>query len=224
MSEELVEKITKIADDGQEETQTIKRTIPNQDHFEALMKQSTDTSQIKVEETAKQEAAKQSTLMDEVRNANHSTVYGQITPEGLIAQTQDVVKQIDTIKEKLATPSIELKDSVQNLLKQKLEHVDENIKIALQKVGSDEYKAHEPLTGLGKPLEHFIGFLAHSQYHLDRLADDVHQMSLNSKSMSPADMLAIQIKVGYVQQELEFFTSMLSKALESTKTIMNVQV
>jgi len=42
--------------------------------------------------------------------------------------------------------------------------------------------------------------------------------------LSPATMLLIQIKVGYIQQEIELFTSMLNKALESTKTIMNVQV
>jgi hypothetical protein len=37
-------------------------------------------------------------------------------------------------------------------------------------------------------------------------------------------MLAMQVKVGFVQQEMEFFTGMLNKALESTKTLMNVQV
>jgi hypothetical protein len=49
-------------------------------------------------------------------------------------------------------------------------------------------------------------------------------MSDNGKQFTAADMLAMQIKVGYVQQEIEFFTSLLNKALESTKTIMNVQV
>jgi hypothetical protein len=37
-------------------------------------------------------------------------------------------------------------------------------------------------------------------------------------------MLRIQLKVGYITQEVEFFTAVLNKALESTKTIMNVQV
>lgn len=220
---EIVQKVSRI-EKGDEETKTTKRTIPNQDHFEALMAQSTDASKIKVEEGNAAEQLKHSTLMDEVRNSNHSTAYPPATTESLIAQTQDVVKQIESIKQNLAAPNVDLKDSVVSLLKQKLEHVDENIKIALQKVGSTEYKPPENLTGLGKPLERFIGFLAHSQYNLEHIGDDVQQMALDGKSLTPANMLAIQIKVSYVQQELEFFTSMLSKALESTKTIMNVQV
>lgn len=221
---EIVQKISKISEKGEEETKTFKRTIPNQDHFESLMQQSADVNKIKVQETNAQEAAKKTTLMDEVRNANHSTVYPPATQESLIAQTQAVVKQIESIKQTLAAPNVELKDSVQTLLKQKLEHVDENIKIALEKVGSTEYKAPEQLSSLGKPLERFIGFLAHSQYNLEHIGDDVQKMALDGTSLTPASMLAIQIKVSYVQQELEFFTSMLSKALESTKTIMNVQV
>jgi len=37
-------------------------------------------------------------------------------------------------------------------------------------------------------------------------------------------LLAVQVKLSFVQQELEFFTNVLNKALESTKTIMNIQV
>jgi hypothetical protein len=49
-------------------------------------------------------------------------------------------------------------------------------------------------------------------------------MHLNNKEITPANMLRIQMKVSYMQQEIEFFTAVLNKALESTKTIMNVQV
>ncbi len=222
MSDELIEKISKI-EDGKEETSIQKRTVPNRDHFESLMQQSTDASKIKVEEGNATETAQQNTLMDEVRNSNHSTYYGQVSPEGLIAQTQSVISQIDEIKQSLATPNLELKGSVQTLLKSKLEHVDENLKVALEKMGTTEYEAPQ-LSGLGNPLERFIGFLSHSQYHLDHISDDINDLALNGKSLSPASLLCIQLKVNYISQELEFFTSLLNKALESTKTIMNVQV
>ena len=51
----------------------------------------------------------------------------------------------------------------------------------------------------------------------------VEQFNLTGQ-ITPANMLAIQMKMGYVQQQIELFTSLLNKALESTKTIMNVQV
>jgi hypothetical protein len=49
-------------------------------------------------------------------------------------------------------------------------------------------------------------------------------MHLNGKEISPANMLRIQMKVGYIQQEVEFFTAVLNQALQATKTVFNVQV
>jgi hypothetical protein len=164
-------------------------------------------------------------LMDEVRNlSNKVDSITKISPKALVAQAQEVISQIDTIKEKLATPNLEIKSSVQTLLRNKLSHIDENIKVALSRAGV-EYKDVEPITrGTENPIERFLGFLTDGQARLDALSGDIEQMHLNKDSISPAAMLAIQVKVGYVTQELEFFTSLLNKALESTKTIMNVQV
>lgn len=223
MSDEIIEKITKI-EEGKDESSIQKKTVPNRDHFESLMQQSTDTSKIKVQEGAETDTAKQSTLMDEVRNSNHSTYYGQVSPEGLVAQTQSVIAQIENIKQSLSTPNLDLKGSVQTLLKSKLEHVDENLKVALEKMGTSEYQAPPQLSGLGNPLERFVGYLTHSQYNLDRISNDINEIGKNGKEMSPASMMVVQMKVFYIQQELEFFTNLLNKALESTKTIMNVQV
>ncbi len=223
MSEEKIDKISKVTKDIQAEETKKPQTVPNRDHFEDLMNQGVADKQVNMEEKNIEEVAKQNTLMDEVRDANHSRIHSNLSPEGLVAQTQDVINKIDTLKQDLNTPNLELKGSVQNLLKNKLEHIDENLKIALTKVGT-EYTPPEATSNVAKPIERFIGFLTHSQYQLDNLATDVRTMHLDNKTLSPASMLAVQIKVAYVQQELEFFTSLLNKALESTKTIMNVQV
>jgi hypothetical protein len=73
-------------------------------------------------------------------------------------------------------------------------------------------------------MERFLGLLTHSQAQLGNLAGDIKGITTMDKELSPATMLLLQVKVGYIQQEIELFTSMLNKALESTKTIMNVQV
>ena len=224
MPDELVEKISKISGDGKEEVATQKKTVPNTDHFDSLMQQSTDQSKIKVEEGGAEEVAKQNSLMDEVRNSSNSTYYGKATPDTLTAQTQSVISQIDQIKESLSDPNLQLKGSVQTLMNSKLEHIDESLKAALDNLGSSEYKSPVGLPSMANPLERFIGFLTHSQYHLDHINEDVAALALNGKELSPAAILAVQVKVTMVGQQLEFFTSCLNKALESTKTIMNVQV
>ena len=70
----------------------------------------------------------------------------------------------------------------------------------------------------------FLGFLTDGQHQLNTLATQVENWHLNKVEITPATMLSLQIKVGYLTQELEFFSSLLNKSLESTKTIMNVQV
>jgi molecular chaperone GrpE (heat shock protein) len=220
MSEEkIIAAVSKVG--SQDKAEKLKR-MPNQDHFEELMKQST-TETNKIAQEAKVEEASKTSPMDAAKKAAGSIErYPELSAESLVAQAQDAINKIDNLKRDLQTPNLELKGSVQTLLKSKLEHIDDNLKVALNKIGS-EYEDMKDV-GIGKPIERFINFLTHSQYQLDNLAEDVQLMHLNGEEISPASMLAVQIKVNYVQQELEFFTSLLNKALESTKTIMNVQV
>lgn len=226
MSEEKVEKITKVAGGIEETTNKKQIMVPDKERFDALMQQDTNnTNNIKIDETAADQTTKQTNLMDEISNSNNAAYYPEISPDKLIAQTQDVVSKIESIKQDLQTPNLQIKDSVQNLLKNKLEHIDDNLKIALEKVGrTEEYTPPTELNKIANPLERFLGFLTHSQHHLDTVGEEVRQMNLHKETITPGAMLALQIKVAFVSQELEFFTSLLNKALESTKTIMNVQV
>jgi hypothetical protein len=197
--------------------------LANPDHFEALMKQRT----VKSEPIALEKvdvAGKMNTPMDEVREI--SKAQGQVnstTPNDLVSQTQEVVAQIDTLKTKLETPDLQLRGSVKNILRNKLEHIDESLKIAISKAGG-EHTSFEKPNGLMSPIDRFLGMLTHSQNQLQSLASDVVKLQGPEGTITPANMLLIQIKVGHISQEIELFTSMLNKALESTKAIMNVQV
>lgn len=190
----------------------------NQDHFEALMNQ--QTAKVDSEATTKQP----NSLLDEVREANRSADHvSRSSSSDLVVQTQDIIAQIDTIKHKLETPNLDLKGPVQTILKSKLEHIDENLKIAINKAGGEYTPAEKP-AGLMQPIDRFLGMLSHGQNQLETLGSDVQKLQAMGKQLTPSDMLLIQIKVGRIQQEIELFTSMLNKALESTKTIMNVQI
>jgi hypothetical protein len=171
-----------------------------------------------------QEVTKKLSPIDELRSLTQQVnQISKANPHDLAAKAHEVIAQIEDIKTKLATPNLELKSSVQHELKNKLTHIDESLRITLSKAGI-EYKVPEKPNNITNPIEHFLGFLTDGQYQLEHLADEVQTMQLNKNEISPANMLALQIKVGFVQQELEFFTSLLNKALESTKTILNVQV
>ncbi len=167
-----------------------------------------------------------SSLMDEVKRLNtQASTIGHLSPEDLKVQTSKTIAQIDQVKAQLSQVQGNLKPSYQTLLRNRLTHIDDNVKIALSKAGV-EYTHPTQLadTKTKNPIERFIGFLTHSQYQLENLNTTIDQLNITGAQLNPAAMLAIQIKVGYVQQQIELFTSLLNKALESTKTIMNVQV
>jgi hypothetical protein len=138
-------------------------------------------------------------------------------------------ERISAIKETLESPDVNIKSSYQSLLENKLTHIDDNLKVALEKVGIEYEAPQTPVTtgnGVQDAIQKFLGFLSNSQSRLQNVADEVgkYRDQANAKGVSPADMLAVQIKVSYVQQELELFANLLNKALESTKTVMNVQI
>jgi hypothetical protein len=212
--EKISEKIEKVAQDP--------GNIADPDHFAALMRQQSAKTDLTVAQ--KEPSAKIDNPFDTVRELNQSTNPENVpTANDIVTQTQDVIGKIDTLKEKLATPNLEISGPVKNILRNKLEHIDESLKIAISKAGG-EYQPFEKPTGLMSPLDRFIGLLQHGQSQLDNLSTTVTALQDKNGQLSPANMLLIQIKVSQISQEIELFTSMLNKALESTKAIMNVQV
>jgi hypothetical protein len=168
-----------------------------------------------------------SSLIEEVKKLNSQvSKIAKLNPEELKNQAQSVIAQIEEVKTQLSTSQADIKPSYQTLLRNRLTHVDDNLKIALSKAGV-EYTpppAQVAQINSANPIQRFIGLLSTSQYQLEHLNQIIDQLSLTKAQLTPANMLALQIKVSYVQQQMELFTSLLNKALESTKTIMNVQV
>lgn len=224
-----IEKVDKIegagkkAAAGEGGTEELERMPPNKEHFDALLNVNEQPQKRAVVETAA--VPTKSSLMDEVRLLNQRVDrFGRVNPKDLVAQVDDVVNKIKTIKSKLATPNIELKPETQTLLQNKLQHIDENLRVALSKAGV-EYEPSDQLQNKSvNPIERFLGFLTSSQHGLETLSSDMESMQLNNKEINPANMLRIQLKMTYITQEIEFFTTVMNKALDSTKTIMNVQV
>jgi hypothetical protein len=232
MSAENFDKIEKIAEGvSTEGTQGTKEVggpqgDVNKEGFDAAVQ-----NQVSREEVASQQATSVNNkpLMDELRDLNQRTnTLTRASPTELSKQAKDLSEKIQTLKDKLASaPDLKLKGSIQNLLQNKLSHIDESLKIALSKAGVDS-KAQPSVDaaegGRKNPVEHFMNYLTHAQGELQSLGNEVASAGAEGKQFSPVAMLAIQMKVGVVQQEIELFTNLLNKALESTKTIMNVQV
>lgn len=74
------------------------------------------------------------------------------------------------------------------------------------------------------PLVRFLKYLTESDKRLSTTVQEVSALNTSTQKLSAEKLLAVQIKLNFIQQELEFFSNTLSKAVESVKTIMNVQI
>lgn len=164
-------------------------------------------------------------LMDEVGklNANVSKM-SHMSPDAIKTQAKDLISQLDRVKTQLSQTQGEIKPAYQTILRNRLTHIDDNLKIALSKAGVEYTPPPATSTGNQNPVQRFIHMLSDSQSQLENLHGTIDKLNMTGAQITPANMLAIQIKMSYVQQQIELFTSLLNKALESTKTIMNVQV
>ena len=224
------EKIQKVASlDSKEsrvdklEKEVVQKTQPVEGKFESIMDK----------KLPEQEAAK--TIAPEANKPNVEDIAkdmqgkpidpGQTTKE-LAEQTKQASQRIDAIKSELETPDLTIKKPVDRLMRNRLTHVDDSLRIALSRAGTEEVKApaETGLSAVPNAATKFLDHLTHSQHQLDHLGSYLEAMVNRDQELTPANMLAIQVKVSHVQQELEFFTNLLNKSLESTKALMNVQV
>jgi len=169
----------------------------------------------------KQSTSSSPSLSQDVANLDKDVSH--LNPENIKEKSKTVIGQIENLKNQLTQTKSEIKPSYQTLLKNRLSHIDDHLKIALNKAGLEYTPPPIEVKQNSNPVHKFIGFLSNSQNQLNNLNISIDQLSASGQ-ISPADMLTIQMKMGYVQQQIELFTSLLNKALESTKTIMNVQV
>lgn len=173
--------------------------------------------------TKKAKSSSLSGLGDEVKHLNtRVSKASRLSPEELKNQAKEIIAQIENVKTQLSKASTGVKPSYQNVLSNRLSHIDDSLRIALSKAGVEYQPPVAETSTTTSPAGRFINMLTNGQHQLESLTQSLNQ--LDSTKLNPANLLAIQIKVGYAQQQIELFTSLLNKALESTKTIMNVQV
>ncbi len=148
-----------------------------------------------------------------------------ISPKDLQKQAQAVAQDIAKVKEKLNVPNTDIKPSYRTVLRNHLSHVDDNLKIALSKAGV-ERPLEAPLSTSNaqtpsSSLKQLMGMLSKSENDLYSLSSS---LPLQGGNMNMADLMAIQIKIGAAQRQIELFSTLVSKAMEATKTILAVQI
>lgn len=224
---DALKKISSIEEKDQAAQPITKTLSPDQQvAFENFLDQKKVPNQQVADRVAVEKSEKQS-LYDP--NANFAKSDPLHTKEELIAQADKINAQIETVKQALAAEDVAIKPGYKTKLGNKLNHINESLRIAMDKINSPEVQASttpavDGSAGVVNPVQKFLGQMTHAQFQMESIRNYLTSMNENQSRLTPGNLIAIQLKVYGVQQEIELFTNMLNKALESTKTIMNVQV
>ncbi|MBM3194658.1 MAG: hypothetical protein FJZ60_02715 [Chlamydiae bacterium] len=148
---------------------------------------------------------------------------GPPTMDSVQQQMKATSTQLGDLNQKLNTPNLKLKPSQKFLLRSKLEDAHTNIRESAQKVGVDT----GPVPDLKKeqnPIAKFIALIGDGQEQLESAQNIIQKNSANGEMVNPADLLLAQIKLNRAQQQLDFSSIVLSKAIEGLKNLFNTQI
>lgn len=147
------------------------------------------------------------------------------TPKNLEGQAADLRRQLERPRALLLdnTPVANvLPPADVAKLSGHLEHVDQGLRDVSRLTKGVEIGS--AITEEKPVAVRFLKFLTESDRRLGGFVDEIKGINAGERRLTPEVLLAVQVKFGFIQNELEFFTTTLNKALESTKTIMNVQI
>lgn len=188
--------------------------------------------------TAPKKTLPEDSLITQVNRSENQYPVENLSNSGAGSKIQEIRQQIQSslqsigdVKERLANPSLgKLPNAYKTPLRNRLRSFGQNVDILSNtRVGRLNRSVSKPLIEemdsfekLPKPVQKFFTLLTDGQSKLEVLDKELSVMG--DQELTHKDILSIQLKMGRISHELELFSSLLNKAIESTKTIMNVQV
>lgn len=144
------------------------------------------------------------------------------TFDSLLTQVKSAQGMLGDINNSLNTKNLKLKQSQRYLLKNKLSDANAHLRAANTKMGA-EIPQPPPSSG-GGIIGKFLDYVSDGQSNLMSAQQQLMNLKGKGDSLKPADFLAIQLKLAHAQQEIEYASIMLSKAVDDLKMIFNVQL
>lgn len=222
---QAVQKVTRGADPVESIGSEGQETTPDSEKFTRLMAEKTQP--VEPTRVEADPSAKRPNPIETVQQTQQAVIQNNQGNgfQGLIAEARKNVQRMEGLQDTLKKTDLHLSRPIRASMQRSLIHVDESLKIALSRVGVDYTPPATQANGLVAPVQKFLGYLSNSQTQLENLSSQLTTVhGGESVTMTPALMLGLQLKMGVITQQVEFFASLLNKALESTKTVMNVQV
>lgn len=175
--------------------------------------------------------------MSVAQNAQPSMQSGQVSAQNLINNMQQVLSQMQGLKDGLQTPNLKLNPRTRRLLDAKLKRTKDNIQFIHSKVNvgdeeDDSLNKQKYALAIGPGdddhkavIGRFLGYLTDGQSQLENAMHSVSNLkSKKDPGLMLENIFSMQVKLYRAQVEIEFSTAVLQKAIDDLKTLMNVQL
>ena len=172
-----------------------------------------------VKETAKVEQSPMDAM--KTKHAGEPTPVEKV--EMASRNASDKIDQLNTQMSQYSDLDVPKDAPVRGSMHRTIDHVDTELQ-AMHDTAGVEFTPIDKGPDIGKPIEQFLHYLTGSQEKMNKFPSLIAELKSKNESLSPADMLLVQNKMHRIQEEVEFFTNALNQALQSMKTVMNVQV
>jgi hypothetical protein len=166
-------------------------------------------------------AASQASPLDLISQAG--TPGSPASLQTILTQVQHAQATMGDINMKLNTPNLKLRQSQRQMLKTKFVSANAQLRSVNNKLGNPPVE-ETPFPRNTDPLTRFLAYLTDGQQQLETLKSSLHEISRKGDTMNPADILLLQLKLNKAQQELEYSSLLLSKAVDDMKTLFSVQI
>ena len=142
--------------------------------------------------------------------------------DSLLGQVSMAQDSLGNLNNQLNKKDLRLTNSQKTLLRSKLSNGSTHLRAVSETLGLDTTQA-PPQTGQG-PMAKFLGYIGDGENQMKQVQVKLQEMQASGKPLNPADLLLMQVKMGQAQQELEYSSLLLSKAVAAITQLLNTQL
>ena len=166
------------------------------------------------------------------QNISPSELTSQVPPVGSPPTMETVLEQANSNASLIGDlqnefhnnkDKLNLRQSQKYLFRNKLTKANEHIRSAAKKAGASP--SPPPAWASKKhPIAKFLDLLSDSQVQLHNTQKMITNLRDKHGMIRPTDLLMIQVKLARAQQELEYSSVLLTKAVDDIKQMFNIQI
>ncbi len=158
----------------------------------------------------------------DLASANANALPGP-TMDSVKAQMESTSGVLGDLQNQLQTKNLKLKQSQKYLLRNKLSDASSLLDTVAKNTGATVPET-TPNISRQSPIAKFISYVTNGQNRMRDAQKMISTLGAGGKPLNPGKLLLIQVKLAKAQQELEYSSVLLSKAVDDVKQVFNIQI